>query len=160
MLGFKDYLNEMTHVEIDVQPEAWIHQLDKMNEDLEKVTAQPFLNSALFVNMVRGTLERYGILLPPFNNMQQLSMEAEVVYALGESGHFVYMVHNLDPHGNVEGYAQVVTQDDLDALGSMDAGGSDEGYTDDGDNTLDAINRMRRQVRRSNDDSGNNDEYA
>jgi len=160
MLGFKEYLNERTHVEIDVAPDAWLPQLDKLNQDLEQVTLKSFVNSALFVNAVRGTLERYGILLPPFSNMQQLSMESEVVYALGESNHFVYMVHNLDPDGYVEGYAQVIEQADLDALGTMDRLGDEEELEAHHHDPLDDVNRMRRQVRHSNDDSGNDAEYA
>lgn len=159
MLGFKQYLEERDNVTIEITADSgWLPQIGKANEDLEKVTAHPFLNSALFVNAVRGTLERYGILLPAHSNLQQLSMEGEVVYALGDSGHFVYVVHNLDPNGNVEGYAQIVDQDELDSLAVMDRLPDEEEPVDEA-NPLDAVNRMRKQVRRSNDDSGNTAEY-
>ena len=159
MLGFKQYLLERDNVVIDIQSDSgWVPQIDKANEDLERVTAHPFLNSALFVNAVRGTLERYGILLPAHSNMQQLAMEGEVVYALGDSGHFVYMVHNLDPNGNVEGYTQIVDQDELDSLATMDRLPDEEEPVDE-PHPLDDVARMRKQVRHSNDDSGNSDEY-
>lgn len=153
MLRFKEFLNEETHVTIDVHPDLALMSIDKVNEDLDSVTLQPFVNSALFVNAVRGTLERYGIVLPAHSNMQQLSMESEVVYALGESGHYVYMVHNLNDEGYVEGYASVVTEEELNDLASLDDGEEEE---------ISQPEEPRRWIppARRDDDSGNTDEYA
>lgn len=179
MKRFREYLSEAEHVELSVDSAVWEPQLDKMNFDLEAVTSEPFLNSALFVNAVRGTLERYGILLPAHSNMQQLSVEAEVVYDLVDdltsnrqdytqggdekdsvNPRYLYMVHNLDPNGNVEGYAQIVNQEELDALGSMDRLSDEEEFeagVADQDNTW--LANWRKQQRHTNDDSGNTNEY-
>lgn len=154
MKRFKEYLNEKVHVEIDVDSNTWLPQLAKANEDLEKVTLEPFVNSAIFTNAVRGTLERYGIVLPAHSNMQQLSMESEVVYILGDTGYFVYMVHNLSPTGHVEGYAQIVNEDELDDL---DAPHSNEEEVPE---EPEPVRKPWIPPARRDDDSGNNDEYT
>lgn len=155
LLNFKQYFAEETHIEIDVDPEAALSNIDKVNEDLDAVTLNPFVNSALFVNAVRGTLERYGIVLPAHSNMQQLALEGEYVYALGESGHYVYMVHNLNEEGQVEAYAQIVDEEELEDLASLN--------DDADDNTLaaaDAPPAYKPPPARRDDDSGNTNEYA
>lgn len=156
MQSFKQFVAEETEIHIDVTPDLALSNLDKLNEDLDAVTAEPFVNSALFVNSVRGTLERYGIVLPAHSNMQQLAMEGEWVYALGESGHFVYMVHNLDPEGAVEGYAQIVNQEELDDLASL--GGIDTVEPE--PNNKEPSEWMKYPKARRDDDSGNTNEYA
>lgn len=154
--SFKQYFTEEEHIELEVDPKLALSNLDKVNEDLDAVTINPFMNSAIFVNAVRGTLERYGIVLPAHSNMQQLSMEGEWVYALGDSGHFVYMVHNLNDEGQVEGYAQIVDQEELDDLASLnDDSDSDELAASPG------IEPVRKYPpARRDDDSGNTAEYA
>lgn len=157
MLGFKQYLEEKHNVTIDIQSDSgWLKRVHEINADLAKVTARPFLNSPLFVNACRGTLERYGILLPSYQAVQQVSMELDVVYALGDSGYFVHMVHNLDCNGNVDGHCKVITQAELDTIGEL-IPDEEEGCCD--NPAVNDVNRMRRQVRRSNDDSGNDGEY-
>lgn len=155
MQSFKQFIQEETEIHIDVNPEFALSSIDKVNEDLDAITAEPFVNSALFVNAVRGTLERYGIVLPAHSNMQQLDMEGEWVYALGESGHFVYMVHNLNPEGSVEGYAQIVDQEELNDLASM--GGIE---TVDPDESNQPSEWKKYPPARRDDDSGNDAEYA
>ena len=155
MQSFKQFINEEEEIHIDVSPDLALSNLGKLNEDLDAVTAEPFVNSALFVNAVRGTLERYGIVLPAHSNMQQLSMEGEFVYVLGESGHYVYMVHNLDPEGAVEGYAQVVDQEELNdlvSLGSIDT-------VEPESNNKEPSEWMKYPKARRDDDSGNSNEY-
>lgn len=127
MLKFKEYITESEEIVIDTTADLALMSLEKMNDDLDAVTDTTFLNSSIFVNAVRGTLERFGILLPPFSNMQQLAMEGETVYTLGETGYFVYMVHNLDPNGYVEGFAVVVDEADLTDLAQMTELGALEG---------------------------------
>lgn len=156
MLRFKEYLEE-DHVVIDVDPNYTLSNIDKANEDLDAVTEHPFVNSALFVNAVRGTLERYGVILPAHSNMQQLSLEGEWVYQLGDSGHYVYMVHNLDNEGAVEGYAQIVDQEELEDLVDMEG--------DDDDTAVEPKDSgptewMKYPKARRDDDSGNTNEYA
>jgi hypothetical protein len=159
MLGFKQYLEEKHNVTIDIKADSgWLKRIPEINADLAKVTAKPFLNSPLFVNACRGTLERYGILLPAFQAVQQVTMELDVVYALGESGYYIHMVHNMDCNGNVDGHCKILTQAELDSLAGQELiPDEEEGCCD--DPAGDAIQRMRRQVRRTNDDSGNDDEY-
>jgi hypothetical protein len=157
MLKFKEFLKEEPiHISINTDTDLLKSHLDKCNEDLEAITAITFVNSALFVNAVRGTLERYGILLPAESNMQQLSMEGEFVYALGESGLYAYAVHNLDPQGNVEGYAQIVDRADMEELVALDA---EEGNLDD-PTVNEPSEWMKYPKARRDDDSGNTDEYA
>lgn len=154
LLSFKDFINEEQSVVIDLENVTFtLENLDKVNEDLDAVTQKPFINSALFVNAVRGTLERFGVALPAHSNMQQLSMEAEYTYALGDSGHYVYMVHNLDEDGNVEGYAQIVDSEELEDLKSLN-------YDNDADMDQPASPAYKPPPARRDDDSGNTDEYA
>lgn len=158
MLKFKEFVTEEHEVVIDVEPTVALSHLDKANEDLDLVTLQPFVNSALFVNAVRGTLERYGIVLPAHSNMQQLSMEGEYVYALGDSGHYVYMVHNLTPEGAVEGYAQIVDHEELEDLKELN---DDEDAEDADVANTDGVSEWKKYPpARRDDDSGNTDEYA
>jgi len=156
MLRFKEFINEETEVQLDIDPKLALSNLDKANDDLDKVTDTTYRNSATFVNAVRGTLERFGILLPAESSMAQLSMEGEWVYALGESGMYVYMVHNLNNEGAVEGYATIVNESDLNDLLAL-KGESDESIPEPDSNPgkLPWYPKARRD-----DDSGNDNEYA
>lgn len=155
MESFKQYFTEATHISIEIDPEFALTQIDKINEDLDAITDPTFVNSGTFVNAVRGTLERYGIILPPHTNMQQLSLEGEWVYQLGDSGHYVYMVHDLTPEGAVEGYATICEEEDLADLAEL----FDE---DDEEDVSDPQPQVRRRLPPAarDDDSGNTDEYA
>jgi hypothetical protein len=157
MLRFKEFIAEEGEVHLDVDPKLALSNLDKANDDLDKVTDATFRNSAVFINAVRGTLERYGILLPAFSNMQQLSMEGETVYALGDSGMHVYMVHNLNNEGAVEGYATIVNKSDLDDLLRL-KGEPDESIPDAPDSNPGKLPWYPKA--RRDDDSGNDNEYA
>ena len=155
-MTFKEFITEDHHqVEIDIDPKVALLQLEKVNEDLEAVTARPFQNSAVFINAVRGTLERYGILLPPYSNIQQLSLEGETVYALGESGMFVYMVWNLSDEHALEGYAQIVNSEDLEDLKQQNA--PEENFKEPSE--LKVSDWRRYPPARRDDDSGNDSEY-
>lgn len=156
MLSYKEFLKENQQepaIPIVGDHKFTLDNLDKANEDLDLVTNTTFVNSSIFVNAVRGTLERFGVVLPAASNMQQLAIEAEYVYALGDSGHYVYMVHDLDPDGHVEGYAQIVDQEELADLKELD---------DDEDNQLPSEpNQIRKYPpARRDDDSGNDSEYT
>lgn len=155
MESFKQYFTESTHISIDIDPEYALSQVEKINEDLDAVTEPTFVNSGIFVNAVRGTLERYGIVLPPHSNMQQLSLEGEWVYELGESGHYVYMIHNLNDEGLVEGYATICDEEELGDLASL---GWDEDEEDDVEEPTEVRRRLPPAAR--DDDSGNTAEYA
>jgi hypothetical protein len=155
MLKFKEFLNESEELHIDLDVEFMLQHLDNLNDALEAVTENSFPNSAIFMNAVRGTLERFGVILPSNYVMPMLSQEAETVYTLGESNMYLYIVHNLQD-GLVEGYAQVVNQDELDDLMEMN------GFESDDEEDVDAAKRewIPPDRRKSSDDSGNTDEYA
>lgn len=160
MLRFKDFITEEHTAEVhldNVEPSLVLSHIDKANEDLDRVTEEPFVNSALFVNAVRGTLERYGIVLPAHSNMQQLALEAEYVYAIGDTGHYVYAVHNLNPDGAVEGYAQIVDAEELEDLKDMNDSNEESASDDD---SSEPSEWKKYPPARRDDDSGNTDEYA
>ena len=152
MQTFKQFLEEAEDLQIEIELEQFMEQIDSINDALEEVTAEPFINSAVFMNAVRGTLERFGILIPPGYEMPMLSLDAETVYALGESEYSIYIVHNTTPDVGVDGYAAVVNKEDLDDLLQMDPPEPLE--------PMPLVTPYLRQTRRTNDDSGNTDEYS
>ncbi len=157
MLKFSEFIKEEEHIVLDIDlKNAPLGNIEKINADLDAVTLNPFVNSALFVNAVRGTLERYGIVLPAHSNLQQLSLEGETVYQLGDSGQYIYMVHNLNPEGEVEAWAQFVDGEELSALSSLDSDENDVDVVDDTGPT----EWMKYPKARRDDDSGNTNEYA
>jgi hypothetical protein len=159
MQRFKEFVLGEEHVVINIDmKDVPSDSVDKVNEDLDTITLNPFVNSAMFVNSVRGTLERYGILLPAHSNMQQLALEGEYVYQLGNSGQYVYMVHNLNPEGNVEGYAQIVDSEELEDL--KDLNDTDDEDIVEPDNDNGPSEWMKYPKARRDDDSGDNAEYA
>lgn len=158
MLSFKQFLEEQpTDFAIDPAnvPENLHKMVDEINRVLEKVTDRNFVNSAIFTNAVRGTLERYGILLPPEYAMPMLSSEAEVVYHLGDTGYYLYMIHDMDD-GSIEGYACICDSSDLD-----DIYASGEEEEDEEDEEEDEGEEMKPWIppARRDDDSGNTSEY-
>jgi hypothetical protein len=161
MLKFSEFLKEEegdVNATIEVSNVDYtLSNIDKANEDLDAVTLNPYVNSAMFVNSVRGTLERYGIILPAHSNMQQLSLEGEWVYALGDSGHYIYMVHNLDDEGSVEGYAQIVDSEELEDLKALQ--GDDDSTAVEPDDSGPS-EWMKYPKARRDDDSGDTAEYA
>lgn len=151
MLKFKEFITEEEDLVIDEVPEQLLTQIDTINDELEQVTEQPFLNSAIFFNLIRNTMERFGIILPPGYEMPMLSMDSETAYMLGDSGYYLYVVHNTEIDA-VMGYAQIVDKTDLDDLMSSFS-------TDDDDEVV--LNQTRRYpAARRDDDSGNSGEYA
>jgi hypothetical protein len=155
MERFRKFLEEEEYVAIDVDlKNSPLGDIEKINEDLDAVTANSFANSGVFVNAVRGTLERYGILLPAESNMQQLALEGEYIYALGDSGQYVYMVHNLDDNGSVEGYANIVDGDELEDLKEL----NDDEPTEDVEPQVSDWAKYPKA--RRDDDSGETAEYA
>lgn len=152
MKSFKEFLEEQEDLSIDIEADQFVAQLDDINDALDAVTENPFVNSAVFINAVRGTLERFGILIPPGYEMPMLSLDAETVYALGESGYFLYITHNTTPDVGVDGYAAIVNQEDLDDLVDMKDPEPLE--------PISTVSPYLRQTRKTNDDSGNNDEYT
>jgi hypothetical protein len=119
MLKFSEYFAEQDGT-LEIEKEQLEGQLDFLNADLDKVTEKPFQNCAVFMNAIRGTLERYSLLIPPMGHAS-LSTSAELVFKLGDSGKFLYIVHDVNDFGFTEGYAQVVTNDELKDLSKLDS---------------------------------------
>ena len=152
MLKFNQFIAEQEDLVIDVDAKVFVDNLSKLIDDLDSVTEKPFMNSAVFMNAVRGTVERYGIILPPGYEIPMFSLEAETVYALGDTGYYLYMAHNLED-GAVEGYATIATQEELDYLGAAQPEEDDE-EEDDMEEKKPWIPPARRD-----DDSGETSEY-
>ena len=150
MLKFNEYIAEQEDLVIDEVPEQLLIQIDTINAELDQITEQPFLNSAIFYNLIRNTLERFGIIIPPGYEMPMLSTDSETAYALGETGYYIYIVHNTEV-GAVIGYAQIVNKEDLDDL--MSSFSEEE-------TTEVHLNRPWIPPARRDDDSGNSNEYA
>lgn len=150
MLKFKEFLNEQEDLVIDEVPDQLLIQIDSINAELSQVTEEPFINSAVFFNLIRNTLERFGVILPPGYEMPMLSMDSETAYMLGDSGYYVYIVHNTEI-GGVIGYAQIVNKADLDELLSSEAYESNDDII---------LNKPWIPPARRDDDSGNDAEYA
>jgi len=157
MLTFREFLSEEEQLSIDgVDSKLLQSNFDLINGELDSVTNTTYVNSALFTNAVRGTLERFGILLPKGYEYPMLSSAAESKYELAGTGYYLYMTHNMNDDGYVEGYAQIVDEDDLNDLESMD---DDEDDVASVQQPLPSTSAYLRQNRRTNDDSGNDDEY-
>lgn len=156
LLKFKEFLNEQEELAIDLVSDLPLNNLDGLNADLDSVTENPFMNSAIFMNVVRGTLERYGIIVPQGYEIPTLSAEAETVYSLGDSGHYLYICHNRNEDSLIEGYAQIVTEDELNDLVDMDKFASEEDELESDYSS----NKSWTPPARRDDDSGNNSEYA
>lgn len=151
MLKFKEFFVEQEET-LSIETPHLEAILDNVNADLDGLADRVYQNSVVYINAVRGTVERYGILIPPSYGMAAMSMNAELVYKLGESGKFLYIVHDTNEEGFVEGYAQVVNNDELKELSSLD---SEEWMRDDDEKVM----PQKVPYVRRDDDSGNNDEY-
>lgn len=155
MKNFKSFITE-EDLSIEVNADQLNPHIEKLNADLDRVTGKPFTNSAVFMNAVRGTLERFGIVLPPSYVMPMLSVEAETVYKLGGTDKHLYICHGL-VDGLVDGYAQIVDEEELNDLIDMDKFNEDEVA----DPRIEAAKRrfIPPDRRRAADDGGNTDEY-
>lgn len=151
MLKFSEYFAEQDGT-LDIDTKQLEGQLDFLNADLDKLTEKPFQNSAVFMNAIRGTLERYSLLIPPMG-YASLSTDAELVFKLGESSRFLYIVHDVNEFGFTEGYAQVVTEDELQDLYKLDS----EDWME---NKPYIPNKTPYAGRGDADDSGDNSDYT
>lgn len=152
MLKFNEYLNEQDEV-LDVDARYVTQNVDAINADLDKLTEKPYQNAPIFLAQLRGTLERYGILLPATATPYFLELGAEIVYTLGDSAQHLYIVYDTHDDGFVDGYAQVVTSDELSDLMNMDS----EDLLDSDRESLPV--RHSDWYRKRDDDSGDTSEY-
>jgi hypothetical protein len=152
MLKFKEYLSEAYDEVLPIDSKWLLSNVESMNGELELLTAKPYQNAPIFLNQLRGFLERYGTSLPASATPQFLNLSAEIVYALGTSGYNLYVVYETKEDGFVDGYAQVVNDDDLNDLLSMNPndilGDREE---------MELPSPIRRSKR--DDDAGNTAEY-
>lgn len=154
MLKFKEYLNEDVSAEtISADTRTLENNLEALNSDLDVLTSKPYQNAPILLAQLRGILERYGMLLPASATKHFLDLGAELAYALGTSGKYLYIVYDTNADGYVDGYAQVVTSEELSDL--LDLNG--EGVLNKDRDMLPV--RHSDWYRKRDDDAGNTAEY-
>jgi len=153
MLKFKQFINEEypNTAVIDIDTRWLENSLDTFNQELDMITAKPFASASVFLNLIMNTLNRRGMLLPQDALVNSMSTSAELVYPLGDTSHFLYIVFDTNMDGYVDGYAQVVEEDELQDLVDMDKA------------VMFARNAIRLRpstwYAKRDDDSGNDSEY-
>lgn len=152
MLSFKQFITEQEDLVLSVDKRLMLTQIDDLNSELDSATERAFVNSSVYANTLRNILERYGIVLPAPTVMPMLASDAETVYTLGETDHYLYITHDTNEDGLIEGYAQVVTDDELKSLSSMD---SSEWMQSDEEEDAAEEGMKRTSYARRDDDSGN-----
>ena len=157
MLSFKQFITEQEEIVLSVDKRLMLTRIDDLNSELDSATERGFVNSSVYANTLRNILERYGIVLPAPTVMPMLASDAETVYTLGETEHYLYITHDTNDDGVVEGYAQVVTEDELNSLSSMDS----SEWMEKGEDDAEEVNRRIPYARRDDDSgNGNNVQYA
>ena len=152
MQTFNQFLTEQYNDVIEVDSRNIAQNMDDINAELDKLTEKPYQNAPLFLTQLRGFTERYGFPLPQSATNNFLDLGAELVYILGTSPYNLYIVYDTNEDGFVDGYAQVVTSDELSDLTELD---SEELVGD-----RDPIGpRSSISYARKDDDSGNSSEY-
>lgn len=153
MLKFSEYIKEEADSEevISIDSKFLEGNLDTINDALDEYTKKPYQNAPIFLRQLRGALERFGMNLPQSATVNFLNLGAELVYALGDTKYFLYIVYDTNEDSFVDGYAQIVAEDELADLVNMDK--------------MDMLDHEPIQQRPStwyakrDDDSGNTSEY-
>jgi len=151
MLKFSEFLKEENEDVLEVDARYLENNREALNNDLDVLTKKPYQNAPIFLNQLRGTLERYGMVLPQEATPNFLNLSAELVYSLGEPRYFKYIVFDTADDGFVDGYAQVVDEEELKDLATMD---KDEMLNHDP-----VAMRPSTWYAKRDDDAGNTDEY-
>lgn len=154
MLKFNEFLKEdLENSVLEIDSKFLLGNLDNINDQLDILTEKPYQNAPIFLAQLRGLLNRFGMMLPDSANALFLSFSAELIYSLGETAHYLYIVFDTNDDGFVDGYAQVVTREELKDLVDME--------TDDIlDTDRDPIKiRPSTWYAKRDDDAGNTDEY-
>lgn len=152
MLKFNDFLTEELDEIIQVDSRYLEQNLNAINDELDSLTENPYQNAPIFLAQLRGVTERYGMPLPQSATNNFLDLGAELVYMLGDSNYHLYVVYDTNEDGFVDGYAQVVSDDELEDLLGMDS----EELLDDRE---EMPVRHSDWYRKRDDDAGNSDEY-
>ena len=153
MLRFNEYLKESTEEVMDVDNQLVMQNMEALNGDLDELTSKPYQNAPILLSQLRGTLERYGIVLPASATPHFLNLSAELVYTLGDTDHHMYIVYDTNDDGYVDGYAQIVSNEEL-----KDLAGMDKNEIVNSDRNLIAV-RHSDWYRKRDDDAGNSNEY-
>ena len=152
MLKFNEFLNEEYDETVEVDAKHLLNNIDAINAKLDNITEKPYQNAPIFLTQLRGALEIYGVLLPASATANFLNLDAELVYMLSGSEHYLYIIYNTRDDGYVDGYAQVVDNSELNDLMAMDSS-----------ELLKNTPLPQKQwipPARKDDDSGNDSEYA
>lgn len=115
MQSFKNFITEdrQNPLYVEVDSRLIENNKDAMNADFDRLTSMPYQNPIVFYNQLRGTLERYGMIIPPAATRHFLNFDAELTFKLGDSDLFLYVVFNTHKNTKVEAYAQVVDETEL-----------------------------------------------
>jgi hypothetical protein len=155
MLKFNQYINENAAYyapkPIEVDTRRLMNIVDALNAELDVLTAKPYQNAPIFLNQLRGCLDKSGMMLPAEATPHFLNLGAELVYSMGDSGLHLYIVYDTTDDGYVDGYAQIVNPEDLKDLLGMDPSdylGHEE-----------IKQRPSTWYAKRDDDSGNTNEY-
>lgn len=121
MQKFIEFINEEhgDPMYIATDSDVLMNNKDAMNADFDRLTAMPYQNSIVFYNQLRATLERYGMIIPPGATRHFLNFDGELSFKLGDGLLYLYVVFNTHKNNKLEGYAQVVDEEELQKL--MDA---------------------------------------
>lgn len=167
MQSFKNFISEERQIDtlrIETDSTVLKNNKDAMNADFDRLTAMPFQNPIIFYNQLRGTLERYGMIVPPGATKHFLNFDAELSMPLGESGLFLYVVFNTHKNTKVEGYAQIVDAEELQNLMNSDDAREEENEEDEDkeeemEDDEDEMSDNEKYRKRKDDDSGDDSEY-
>jgi len=150
MLKFNEYLKEENEDVIETDARRLEENLDALNIELDTLTSKPYQNAPLMLTQMRGVLERYGINLPQQATVNFMNLSAELVYTLGDTDKYLYIVYDTNEDAYVDGYAQVVDGEELSMLASSEVLNTDRNMI--------GI-RHSDWYRKRDDDAGNSDEY-
>ena len=150
MLKFSEFLKEENEDVVETDTRHLLENQDALNAELDTLTAKPYQNAPLMLTQLRGVLERYGINLPQQATVNFMNLSAELVYTLGDSGCYLYLIYDTNEDGYVDGYAQVVDDEELSMLASSEVLNTDR--------NLIAV-RHSDWYRKRDDDAGNTSEY-
>lgn len=151
MLKFKEFLSEEYREVVDIDARHLENNADALNAELDTLTEKPYQNAPIFLAQLRGVLERYGMLLPQSATRQFMELGSELVYVLGDTNLHLYVVYDTNEEGFVEGYAQVVDNEELKALTGLERADYQR---------ENAVVQPRRLRARTDDDSGYDSEYS
>jgi hypothetical protein len=153
MLKFNEFLKEEFDEVLPVDEKYLESNIDTINTELDKLTSKPYQNAPIFLTQLRGALERFSVLLPQEATKNFLNLGAELAYKLGELNQYLYIIFDTNEDGFVDGYAQIVSSEELEDLFDMD---SNEVLNSDREPIT---MRPSTWYARRDDDSGNSDEY-